>query len=104
MATWVTPDQVKAVVGLPVHATHDDARLQAICDGLNAAVTDWRPDLTPPNDRITLGLVSLAQRMYSGLGTGGVEQYDEQFGVPPVISREIEQLLEVGRGFRPVIA
>jgi hypothetical protein len=101
---WVTPEQVKAVIGLPAHAAHDDARLRIICDGLNDAVTAWRPDITPPDTRITLGLVALAQRMYSGLGTGGAEQYDDQFGIPPVISREVEVLLEIGRGFRPCVS
>lgn len=103
MAIWVTPEQVKSVIGLPA-GSHDEARLAIVCDGLNAAVTSWRPDLTPPDDRITLGLVALAQRMYSGLGTGGAEQYDAEFGIPPVISREIEALLEINRGFRPVVA
>lgn len=129
MTGWIQPIDVTRATGIVPHAPQDQDRLSLICNGLNAAVASWRSDLEVPtitgdldpdfspafdlhdgltvtnwNPRITLGLVSMAQRMYSGLGTGGLEQYDSEFGVPPIISREIEVLLEVGRGFRPVVA
>jgi hypothetical protein len=125
---WIQPADVTRATGLAPHSTADAGRLTLICQGLNRAVGQWRPDLPVPtldgdfdpatfapafdshdgltvtgwDPRITLGLVSLAQRMYSGLGTGGAEQYDPDVGLPPVMSREIETLLEINRAFRPV--
>lgn len=55
------------------------------------------------DDRITLGLTKLAHAWYTGLGTGSIpDQYDGFTGVPPMFTRDVEQLLEIGRGFRPV--
>lgn len=63
-----------------------------------ATYTDWNP-------RITMGLLKLAHAWYTGLGTGSIpDQYEGFNGPPPFMTRDIEQLLEIGRGFRPVVA
>jgi hypothetical protein len=131
---WLQPNDVKRAHGIIPHAAQDEQRLLLVCKGLNQAVIDWRPDLKVPtvtvhdgafdpavfapafdvsageirehwNDRITLGLIKLAHAWYTGLGTGSIpEQYDGFSGPPPMMTRDVEQLLEIGRGFRPVVA
>ena len=50
MGDWVTPDDVIVSIGAPaVSYTEDDyAYLQLVCDSVSWAITNWRPDLTPP--------------------------------------------------------
>lgn len=131
---WLHPNDVKRAHGITPHAAQDEQRLALVCQGLNQAVIDWRPDLPVPtvswhqnafdpkvfapafdtapgevrkdwDARITLGLIKLAHAWYTGLGTGVVpDQYDGFSGPPPMMTRDVEQLLEIGRGFRPVVA
>lgn len=131
---WIQPNDVKRAHGIVPHAPQDQQRLEQVCKGLNKTVKDWRPDLPVPtvswhsnafdpavfapafdtapgevrknwDDRITLGLSKLAHAWYNGLGTGAIpDQYDGFSGPPPMMTRDVEQLLEVGRAFRPVVA
>lgn len=131
---WIQPRDVARLHGIVPHAQQDELRLALVCDALNKTVSDWRPDLeiptvevtdgafdpatfspafdTAPGEirrywdaRITMGLLKLAHAWYTGLGTGSIpDQYDGFTGPPPMMTRDVEQLLEVGRGFRPVIA
>lgn len=129
---WIQPVDVKRAHGIVPRSPQDDQRLSLVCRGLNQTVAEWRPDLVEPtvtvpdgtsddyspafdtvpgetrtdwNDRISLGLTKLAHAWYTGLGTGVIpDQYDGYVGPPPMMTRDVEQLLEVGRGYRPVIA
>jgi hypothetical protein len=131
---WIQPNDVKRAHGIVPHAPQDEERLALVCAGLNKAVMDWRPDLPVPtvtvsggafdpevfspafdsgggevrtdwDARITLGLTKLAHAWYTGLGTGVIpDQYDGYTGPPPMMTRDVEQLLEIGRGHRPVVA
>jgi hypothetical protein len=104
---WVTPEDAKAALGIPVADTTDDHWLAMCCDGVNRLVDDTRaePTVDPPdNSRAVWGATQLVTRWYSRRNSTEVSAFVELGGPPPSIDRDIEIALEIGRYFRPVVA
>lgn len=103
-----TVADVKSFLGLDPMDTFDDAWVD---QSLKAAV-DYVRDRLPgcnwdmPSPRQRLGLILLAGRFYERRGADGNDvNAGYEFGGPiPMIGREIQELLGLGRYFRPVVA
>ena len=104
----VTAADVKSFLGLDPTDTIDDKWIQWALDAavdylaLELPHRDWRN----PTDRERLGMVMLAGRFFERRGADGNDVnagYDFS-GPIPLVGRQIEQLLGLGRYFGPVVA
>jgi hypothetical protein len=101
---FVSVEDVKLSLGLGAYDTVDDEWLALVVRAVNLLVSQMRPDATSGDDRVRLGATMLAQRLYARRNAGEVAAFAEFGGPPPTVDRDIEFLLEVNRGFRPVVA
>lgn len=105
---FITVDDVKQTLGLGPFDTVDDAWLAQVVAATNTFVASKRPDLAVPGatpvDDVVLGARMLAARWYTRRNGQEVAALNEFGAAPPVIDRDIETMLQIGRAFRPVIA
>jgi len=106
MTDWITIDDAKLSIGIPLSDTTDDAWLTLCVSAVNQFVTDTRvgPYVDPPvaNGRIEWGASQLASRWYSRRNSVDISAFVEMGGPPPSIDRDIEIALQVGRYYGPV--
>lgn len=101
-------EDVKSFLGLDPMDTFDDAWVDASLKAAVDYVRQRRPecnwDMPSPAQRI--GLIMLAGRFYERRGADSTDQNaGYEFGGPiPMIGREIQELLGLGRYFGPVVA
>jgi hypothetical protein len=103
---WTTSAQVLDSMGNPVLLAEDQRFLDLCVDAANSAVSMWRPDLDPAapiEPHIALGTAMVATAWFQRR-SGDVAAFAEFGGPPPAIGRDIEQMLQINRAAKPVIA
>ena len=99
---------VRDFLGLDPLDTFDDRWIEAACKAAVDYVTELRPDRdwVNPSQSERLGLIMLAARLFERRGADGNDQNAgyEFSGPIPLIGREIQELLRLGRYYRPVVA
>lgn len=110
---WITVDQVKGALGIPLADTTDDDWLTLCVAGVNQLVDDTRRVMldddgtpVPPtvDGRTSWGATQLATRWYARRNSTDVSAFVELGGPPPSIDRDIEVALQINRYFRPAVA
>jgi hypothetical protein len=114
---WISLDEAKLSIGIPLSDTTDDEWLALCVAGVNQLITDTRPGPYPAtldpwavepepetNGRIQWGASQLASRWYSRRNSVDMSAFVEMGGPPPSIDRDIEIALQIGRYFGPAVA
>lgn len=101
-------EDVKSYLGLDPMDTFDDKWVDLALKAAVDYVRSKRPDCNwdVPSASQRAGLIMLAARFYERRGADGNDvNAGYEFGGPiPMIGREIQELLGLGRYYRPVVA
>lgn len=126
---WTSAKDVLSQLGEGMSLSPEDwAKLDGAVRAVNFAIMQWRPDLLVPfqtgpfdghfdsaflrapgqvdnlNPRVSLGATELARRWFTRFGGEQLQSFGEFGGPMPLIDKDIEQLLEINRAFRAVVA
>ena len=121
MGDWVTPQDVITSIGSPSasYTADDIAYLELVCDSVSAAITMWRPDLTPPppvqdvdgNGYIALqrqgggdpvaaacvAAIQCAKKWFEKRGNSNVSGYGELGYIPTIVrDADLAAMLQIG--------
>lgn len=130
MRTWVTVDDFVAATGAEPYTAADRAAIGACCAAVTAWIERVRPDLRPTpavdyqggsyaylapqfmperassTEAATVGAAALqlVKRWWEKRGAGQASAFQEMGFIPSSIDKDIEEMLQVGRSHRPVVA
>ena len=130
MRTWITVDDFITATGAEPYTADDTAAIGACCAAVTAYIRRVRPDLVAPDTVAAAGgewsylagqmvpgraaatedvvvgqaALQLVKRWWEKRGSSQASAFQELGFIPASIDKDIEEMLQIGRSHKPVVA